>query len=61
MRMLQQLSANPDADLKEALNTPEEDTDIISVCDKLIVSLSAAEHNALLLIEKLQAMKIRFS
>lgn len=61
LRMLQQLSANPDADLKEALNTPEEDTDIISVCDKLIVSLSAAEHNALLLIEKLQAMKIRFS
>ncbi|MBU9743883.1 MerR family transcriptional regulator [Lachnospiraceae bacterium ASD3451] len=61
LRMLHQLSANPDADLKEALNTPEEDTDIISVCDKLIVSLSAAEHNALLLIEKLQAMKIRFS
>lgn len=47
LRMLQQLSKNPNADIKLALNTPRRDEDIISVCDKLIVSLSSAEKNAL--------------
>lgn len=61
LRMLQQLSENPDVDIKKVLNTPKDDTDIIAVCDKLITSLSAAERNARLLIEKLQAMKISFS
>ena len=35
LRMLQQLSRNPNADIKMALNTPRQDDDIISVCDKL--------------------------
>lgn len=61
LRMLQQLSENPEVDIKKVLDTPKDDTDIIAVCDKLITSLSAAERNARLLIEKLQAMKISFS
>lgn len=60
LRMLLQLSENPNIDIKKMLNTPQEDTDIITVCDKLIVSLTKAEHNAQEMILKLQNMKIRF-
>ncbi|MBS4535215.1 MerR family transcriptional regulator [Clostridium sp. D2Q-14] len=60
LRMLRQLSKNPNADIKKVLNTPKTDADIITVCDKLIVSLLAAENNARKMIDKLQEMKIRF-
>ena len=60
LRMLLQLSKNPNIYIKKVLNTPQEDTDIITVCDKLIVSLTKAEHNAQEMILKLQNMKIRF-
>ncbi|MGN1350134.1 MAG: MerR family transcriptional regulator [Anaerovoracaceae bacterium] len=60
LRMLRQLSENPDTDIKAILNTPKQDADIISVCDRLIVSLSAAEKNAYKMISMLQDMKIRF-
>ena len=60
LRMLRQLSKNPNADIKKVLNTPKTDDDIITVCDKLIVSLLAAENNARKMIDKLQEMKIRF-
>lgn len=59
--MLQQLSQNPHLDIQAALNTPKEDSEIITVCDKLILSLSAAEQNALKIIEMLEKMKIEFS
>lgn len=61
LRMLQQLSENPDTDIREVLNTPKDDADIITVCDKLIISLSAAEVNAEKIIDRLQKMKLRFS
>lgn len=60
LRMLQQLSQNPNADIKLALNTPRRDEDIISVCDKLIVSLSSAEKNALKMLDMLREMKEKF-
>ncbi len=60
LRMLQQLSKNPNADIKLALNTPRQDDDIISVCDKLIISLSAAEKNALKMLDMLREMKEKF-
>jgi DNA-binding transcriptional MerR regulator len=60
LRMLQQLSKNPNADIKKVLNTPKADADIISVCDKLIISLLAAENNAQKMICKLQQMKNKF-
>ena len=61
LRLLQQLSQNPDTDIRATLNTPKQTEDIISVCDRLIISLSDAETNAKFLLEMLQEMKILFS
>lgn len=61
LRLLQQLSQNPDADIRIILNTPRQTDDIISVCDRLIVSLSAAEKNANTLLDMLHEMKTLFS
>lgn len=60
LRLLSQLSQNPNVDIKAALNTPKEET-IIAVCDRLIISLSAAEENAKQIICMLQKMKITYS
>lgn len=60
LRLLQQLSQNPDVDIRTALNTPRPTDDIISVCDKLIVSLTAAQENAYELLSQLQDMNARF-
>ena len=60
LQMLRQLSENPNTDIEAILNTPRQDSDIISVCDRLIVSLSAAEENAYKIISILQDMKARF-
>ena len=61
LTMLGQVSKNPGIDIKKALDTPKEDTEIITVCDKLVTSLSAAELNAENMMEKLTEMKISFS
>lgn len=61
LRMLHQLSKNPDTDIKTALDTPNEEEDIIAVCDKLLSSLLAAEENALKMTAMLMDMKKRFS
>ena len=61
LRMLNALEHDPQADIEQMLNTPKEDTDIISVCDRLIVSLQAAEKNAEKMIEILIDMKKKFS
>ena len=45
-RMMQQLLENPDADIREILDTPVQNNDIISSCDRLLLSLSKAEINA---------------
>ena len=58
--MLQQLSKNPNVDIRLALNTPRQDEDIISVCDKLIISLSSAEKNALKMLDMLREMKEKY-
>ncbi|MDY2626934.1 MAG: MerR family transcriptional regulator [Lachnospiraceae bacterium] len=60
LRLLRQLDQNPDTDIRAALNTPKQYEDIISVCDRLIVSLSEAEKNAYTILSILQDMKIRF-
>ena len=60
LHMLRQLSENPDTDIEVILNTPKQDSAIISVCDRLIVSLSAAEENACKILSMLQEMKARF-
>ena len=61
LRLLQQLSKNPDIDIRTALNTPKQTDDIVSVCDHLIRSLSAAEKNAVAILDMLHDMKVQFS
>lgn len=60
LRLLRQLSENSDTDVRATLNTPNQSDDIISVCDRLIVSLSAAEKNARRVSDILHNMKIKF-
>lgn len=61
LRMLNALEHNPQVNIKEVLNTPQADADIVSVCDRLIVSLNDAEENAEKMITKLLEMKEKFS
>ena len=61
LNMLCQLSRNPQADIRTALNTPREGADIISVYDRLLTALSEAEENANLMTCMLKDMKIKFS
>ena len=57
LRMLHALNLNPNVNIKEILNTPRESEDIITVCDKLIISLVEAENNGYAMIEQLNEMK----
>ena len=60
LRLLREVSADPEADWKAALNTPAPDEDIISVCDRLIHSLEDAEKNALAILAQLGEMKGKY-
>lgn len=60
LSMLNQLSENPDIDIKNALDTPNEETEIIAACDKLLTSLTLAEHNAGEMLIMLHKMKSAF-
>ena len=60
LRMLNALEHNPQVDMKQVLNTPEVDADIVSVCDRLIVSLKDAKENAEKMITILLEMKEKF-
>jgi DNA-binding transcriptional MerR regulator len=60
LRMLNSLSRNPEADVREALETPRESEDIVSVCDKLLTSLNNAGENARSMLEQLRRMKKQF-
>lgn len=61
LRLLQKLSQNPNADIRSTLNTPKPNDEIVSVCDKLIISLAAAANNASQLLAMLHNMKTQFS
>lgn len=60
LRMLNTLSLNPEADIRQAIDTPKESDDIISVCDKLLTSLHHAEQNAEIMLAHLEKMKKQF-
>lgn len=60
LRMMKQLSKNPNTDIKKALNTPDVNEDIITACDKLITSLLNAEDNANKMICNLKEMKNKY-
>lgn len=59
--MLCRLSQNPGTDIRQALDTPREDAEIVAVCDRLISSLTAAEENAEQMIRQLRGMKAAFA
>lgn len=61
LRMLNKLSENNEADINEMLNSPNENEDIISVCDKLIISLNLAVKNAEEILEMLYEIKRKYS
>ena len=61
LRMLNALEHNPQVNIKAVLNTPQKDTDIVSVCDRLIISLRDAERNAGEIIGIISGMKVKFS
>lgn len=61
LRMLNKLSEHNEADINEVLNSPSENEDIISVCDKLIISLNLAIQNAEEILEMLCEMKRKYS
>lgn len=60
LRMLNTLSQNPGADIRQVIDTPKENDDIISVCDKLLTSLQYAEQNAKIMLSYLDKMKKQF-
>lgn len=57
LRMLGVLKENPGADIREVIDTPKEDEDIITACDKLLTSLSEAGKNALYVAEQIEKLK----
>ena len=61
LRMLNALEQNPQINIKQVLNTPQSDSDIVSVCDKLISSLKDAEKNAEKMINIILEMKAKFT
>ncbi len=61
LRMLCALSCNPQVNIRTVIDTPSENDDIISVCDKLLTSLQHAEKNAQGMRTHLEKMKKQFS
>ena len=60
LRMLSALSANPNVDIKSIIDSPNDNEDIITACDKLLISLDAASKNARLLKSTLEYMQKNF-
>ena len=61
LRMLNKLSDHNEANINEVLNSPNENEDIILVCDKLIISLNLAAKNAEEILEMLYEIKRKYS
>ena len=61
LRMLTALERYPKADRAQALNTPGAEAEIISVCDRLITSLRAAEQNAVAMTGMLADMRRKYA
>lgn len=61
LRMMHALDQKSGEDIANVLNTPHQNEDIISVCDRLIVSLESAEKNAITIKAMLLNMKNKYS
>jgi DNA-binding transcriptional MerR regulator len=60
LRMMNVIFQNESVDAKHILNTPNGNEDIVSVCDKLIVSLNSAQVNAEKIIDILFEMRSKY-
>lgn len=60
LRMMNALSNDPETDIREVIDMPPKNDDIISVCDKLHTSLRYAEKNAGIMLTHLDKMKELF-
>lgn len=61
LRLLNTLSRNSEADIRQVIDNPKPNEDIISVCDKLLTSLHCAKQNAIVMLAHLERMKKQFS
>lgn len=60
LRMINAISESKEIDIREVINKPKEDEDIVTACDKLLTSLSDAEKNANSILEQFKFMKNEF-
>lgn len=60
LRMMNELSINKNVNIHKILNSPNENEDVISVCDKLIASLNSAKENAGIIKYMLNDMKNKY-
>jgi len=61
LRMINSMSESIEIDIREVIDKPKEDEDIVTACDKLLTSLSDAEKNAKIILRQLQFMKNKFN
>lgn len=61
LRMLGALSQDPSVNIQAVIDTPKDDEDIVSVCDKLVTSLKIAKVNVESIIIQLWKMKKCYS
>ncbi len=59
--MINSMSESIEIDIREVIDKPKEDEDIVTACDKLLTSLSDAEKNAKIILRQLQFMKNKFN
>ncbi|WP_099346577.1 MerR family transcriptional regulator [Clostridium tertium] len=61
LRMINAVSNSSKVDIKEVINTPDNNEDIVTACDKLLTSLNNAEKNANVILKQLRFMNNRFN
>ncbi|MEA4894937.1 MAG: MerR family transcriptional regulator, partial [Oscillospiraceae bacterium] len=60
LRLMNHLDQNEAVPVEEILNTPSENEDIVSVCDRLILSLESTRKDAAEMLSLLEAMQSKF-
>ncbi|MDY2574436.1 MAG: MerR family transcriptional regulator [Bacilli bacterium] len=60
LRLLNTLEKDPNVDILTTLNTPRENDEIVSVCDRLIISLNHAKENAHIIKSMIINMKEKY-
>lgn len=60
LRMINAISEDREIDIREVIDTPRKEEDIVTVCDKLLTSLDYAESNANCILNRLQVMEDKY-